>query len=197
MPGGHQGGLRRRVALGTLQGRLGRDMILVLILLTGTARAFEAPTLHSIVPGIVPRELLPRAIAASATAQQTAIICGPALGGFLYVFGPATVYLLCTVTFVMASILISFVEGKHRAEQGKKITLESLFAGFGSIRKNQILLGAVLAQSICRTARRRDRAVADLRARHSRCRTLGSGPAALGACGWCAEHVGPTRPSRD
>jgi MFS family permease len=130
-------------ALGTLQGWLGRDMILVLILLTGTARAFEAPTLHSIVPGIVPRELLPRAIAASATAQQTAIICGPALGGFLYVFGPATVYLLCTVTFVIASILISFVEGKHRAEQGKKITLESLFAGFGYIRKNQILLGAI------------------------------------------------------
>ena len=70
-------------ALGTLQGWLDRGSILTLILITGTARAFEAPTLHSIVPGIVPRPLLPRAIAASATAQQTAIICGPALGGFL------------------------------------------------------------------------------------------------------------------
>ena len=70
-------------ALGTLQGWLDRGSILTLILVTGTARAFEAPTLHSIVPGIVPRPLLPRAIAASATAQQTAIICGPALGGFL------------------------------------------------------------------------------------------------------------------
>jgi MFS family permease len=51
-------------ALGTLQGWLGRDSILALILITGTARAFEGPTLHSIVPGIVPRQLLPRAIAA-------------------------------------------------------------------------------------------------------------------------------------
>ncbi len=130
-------------ALGTLRGWLGRDTILALILITGTARAFEAPTLHTIVPGLVPRQLLPRAIAASATAQQTAIICGPALGGFLYVLGPATVYLLCTLIFVTASILISLVGGKHRAEQRKKLSLETLFAGFAYIRKNPILLGAI------------------------------------------------------
>jgi MFS family permease len=130
-------------ALGTLQGWLGRDTILALILITGTARAFEAPTLHSIVPGIVPRQLLPRAIAASATAQQTAIICGPALGGFLYVLGPATVYLLCTAIFVAASILISFVQGRHRAEQRQPMSVATLFAGFAYIRKKPILLGAV------------------------------------------------------
>lgn len=129
--------------LGTLQGWLGRDMILALILITGTARAFEAPTLHSIVPGIVPRELLPRAIAMSATAQQTAIICGPALGGFLYVLGPATVYLVCTVAFIMASIFIGFVQGRHRAERTKRVSRETLFAGFAYIRKNPILFGVI------------------------------------------------------
>jgi MFS family permease len=130
-------------ALGTLQGWLSRDAILALILITGTARAFEMPTLHSIVPGIVPRSLLPRAIAASATAQQTAIICGPALGGFLYLLGPATVYLLCTAIFVTASILISLVEGKHRAEGRKPVSVKTLFAGFAYIRTHPILLGAV------------------------------------------------------
>jgi MFS family permease len=130
-------------ALGTLQGWLDRSSILVLILITGTARAFEAPTLHSIVPGIVPRPLLPRAIAASATAQQTAVICGPALGGFLYVLGPAVVYGLCTAVFITACILISFVQGKHRAAQRKPVSVETLFAGFRYIRDNPILLGAV------------------------------------------------------
>ncbi len=130
-------------ALGTIRGWLGRDAILLLILLSGTARAFEMPTLHSIVPGIVPRALLPRAIAASATAQQTAIICGPALGGFLYVLGPATVYLLCTAIFIVASILISFVQGQHRAAARKPISVETLFAGFAYIRKNPVLLGAI------------------------------------------------------
>jgi MFS family permease len=131
------------LALGTLQGWLDRNSILLLILIAGTARAFEVPTLHSIVPGLVPRALLPRAIAASASAQQTAIICGPALGGFLYVLGPATVYLLCTAVFVTACILISFVQGRHRAEQRKRLSFETLFAGFAYIRDNPILFGAI------------------------------------------------------
>ena len=87
-------------ALGTLGGLLTRDAMLAILFVSGTARAFEAPTMHALVPGIVPPELLPRAIAASATANQTAIICGPAIGGLLYVFGAATVYLTCTAVFV-------------------------------------------------------------------------------------------------
>jgi MFS family permease len=130
------------LALGTWQGWLGRDTILAIMLASGTARAFEAPTMHSIVPGLVPLPLLPRAIAASATAQQTAVICGPALGGFLYLLGPATVYLLCTLIFVVACVLISFVQGRHRAEHRKPLSLETLFAGFGYIWRNPILLGA-------------------------------------------------------
>src|SRR6188768_4125406 len=81
------------LALGTLGGWLDRDVILAILFVSGTARAFETPTMHTLVPGIVPPELLPRAIAASSTASQTAIICGPAIGGLLYVFGASTVYL--------------------------------------------------------------------------------------------------------
>jgi MFS family permease len=130
-------------ALGTFQGWLDRDAILVLILFAGAARAFEAPALHAIVPGLVSRPLLPRAIAASATAQQTAIIAGPALGGFLYVLGPGVVYLLCTAIFVVASILISLVEGKHRPERHTRVSLRTMLAGFAYIWKSQILLAAI------------------------------------------------------
>jgi len=129
--------------LGTLMGWLDREAILLLILASGTARAFEMPAIHSILPGIVPRALLPRAIAASATAQQTAIICGPALGGFLYVLGPAVVYGLCTAIFVAACILISFVQGRLRAVQTRPVSLETAFAGFRYILNNPVLLGAI------------------------------------------------------
>src|SRR5258708_12319908 len=71
-------------ALGTLQGWLDRSSILALILITGTARAFEAPTLHAIVPGIVPRPLFPRPIPPSPTAQQPPILSAPPPGAFLY-----------------------------------------------------------------------------------------------------------------
>ncbi len=97
-------------AIGTLGGFLSRDVMLAILFVSGTARAFETPTMHTLVPGIVPPELLPRAIAASSTASQTAIICGPAIGGLLYVFGASTVYLTCTAVFVLASILVSFIQ---------------------------------------------------------------------------------------
>ena len=96
-------------AFGTLGGFLTRDAMLAILFVSGTARAFETPTMHTLVPGIVPPALLPRAIAASATASQTAIICGPAIGGLLYVFGAAPSISTCTAVFVLASVLVSLI----------------------------------------------------------------------------------------
>ena len=43
------------LALGTASGWLTRDSMLALLLLSGTARAFELPTMHALIPGLVPR----------------------------------------------------------------------------------------------------------------------------------------------
>jgi len=91
------------LAVGTAQGWLGREAMFGILFLAGTARAFEIPTMHSLLPGVVSMTLLPRAIAASASAQQTAVICGPSLGGLLYILGPAVVYGTCTVVFIAAA----------------------------------------------------------------------------------------------
>ena len=63
-------------------------LIFALVALIGSARAFEAPTLQALLPGLVSAPVLPRAVAASASANQTAVIIGPAAGGLLYVLGP-------------------------------------------------------------------------------------------------------------
>jgi MFS family permease len=87
--------------------------------------------------------LLPRAIAASASAQQTAVICGPSLGGLLYGLGPTTVYATCTVIFIAASVLISRVHIAPRGKERKPLSMETLFAGFSYIYSRPILLGAI------------------------------------------------------
>ena len=130
-------------AFGTLGGFLTRDVMLAILFVSGTARAFETPTMHTLVPGIVPPELLQRAIAASGTATQTAIICGPAVGGLLYVFGASTVYLTCTAVFVLASILIGLIQLQRTPPDKKPVTVETLFAGFRYIRHNPVVLGAI------------------------------------------------------
>jgi MFS family permease len=131
------------LAIGTMQGWLSREAMFAILFVSGTARAFEIPTMHSILPGVVSSTLLPRAIAASASAQQTAVICGPSLGGLLYGLGPAVVYSTCTVVFIIASVLISLVEIAPRREEKKPISIETLFAGFGYVRNHPILLGAI------------------------------------------------------
>jgi len=131
------------LAVGTAQGWLGREAMFAILFLSGTARAFEIPTMHSLLPGIVPVTLLPRAIAASATAQQTAVICGPSIGGLMYAFGPTAVYATCTLVFVAASALIGLIQVAPRREERKPVTLATVFAGFRYIRHQPIVLGAI------------------------------------------------------
>jgi len=131
------------LAVGTAQGWLGREAMFAILFLSGTARAFEIPTMHALLPGVVPPALLPRAIAASASAQQIAVIGGPSIGGLMYALGPATVYATCTLLFVAASALISLVQIAPRKEERKPVTLETLFAGFHYVRRTPILLGAI------------------------------------------------------
>ncbi len=58
------------LALGTLGGWLNRDAILLVVLLFGSARAFQQPTQSSLLPLIVPPGLLSRALAASSSSNR-------------------------------------------------------------------------------------------------------------------------------
>jgi MFS family permease len=132
------------LAYGTFSGWLSRDAILALLFVVGTCRAFEVPTMHTLVPGLVPKGLLPRAVAAAAAANQTAIIGGPALGGLIYsTFGPTTVYLTCATLFLVASLLIGLVQLVGQAQERRPVTRQSLFAGFAFIRSQPVVLGAI------------------------------------------------------
>ena len=81
--------------------------------IVGAVHAFEGPTMQSLLPGLVPGPLLPRALAWSASAMQTATIVGPALGGLLYTAGPTEVYAAAGVLFLAASVLLGLIR-PHR-----------------------------------------------------------------------------------
>lgn len=132
------------LAAGTYSGWLTREAILTLLFVFGTCRAFEVPTMHTLVPGLVPKALLPRAVAAAAAANQSAVICGPALGGLIYSsFGPTAVYAVCTVLFLIAAVLIGLVKLQGQVQERRPVTMESLFAGFAFIKREPVVLGAI------------------------------------------------------
>ena len=76
------------LALASVGGWVGPQLILLLSVLLGCARALQMPSQQALMPTLVPAALLPRAVAAASSTMQAAIIAGPALGGALYALGP-------------------------------------------------------------------------------------------------------------
>lgn len=131
------------LALGSSGNWLTREVILSLVLLIGTARSFELPTMHALMPGLVPLSSLSRAVAASTSASQTAIIVGPALGGLLYLVGPEVVYGVSGLAFGAAAVLIGLIRIEMPAPVRQPPTVSSLLAGFTSIRRHPALVGVI------------------------------------------------------
>ena len=126
-----------------LAGVLSRDLLFGAVFLIGCARAFEMPTAHALAPALVPGPLIPRAVAAWTSANQTAVICGPALGGLIYTISPVLVGVLCLVFFTASITLISFVRAKGPAANREPPTFASVLAGFEYIRSRRRLLGVI------------------------------------------------------
>jgi MFS family permease len=131
------------LTVGSITNSLNVTVIFTTALVVGFCRAFDTPILHTLVPGIVPRDILSRAVAGGSMANQVATIGGPALGGFLYVFGAEIVYGICFVAFMAASTLIGMIRLNYPPHEKKPITLASVFAGFTYLRENRIIFGAV------------------------------------------------------
>jgi MFS family permease len=129
------------LAWGTHAGWTTRDLILILSALLGVARAFQMPSQQALTPLLVPTALLPSAITLSTSGMQVAIICGPAVGGLLYVLGATVVYAGCVLLFSMAFVLMLTVRYAHRPS-GAAPTLNSVLAGFRFVWSRKLLLGA-------------------------------------------------------
>jgi MFS family permease len=116
----------------------------VVLVLFGAARGFAGPSGQSLLAFLVPPERLPRAIALNSSVFTTAVIAGPALGGLLYVLGPAARYGVCFCAFLIASILTGTLGGRRvvaRRTDGTRLT--RVVEGVRFVRDRRIILGAI------------------------------------------------------
>ena len=112
--------------------------------LLGVARAFAGPALGALAPNLVPRAILPNAIALSSIAWQSGTVVGPAIGGYLYAVSPATPYEASAVLFAVSLIglfLIKPVERPAREKGGNPWA--EVGDGLRYVRRNRLVLGAI------------------------------------------------------
>ena len=111
--------------------------------LLGVARAFAGPALGAMAPNLVPREILPNAIALSSTAWQTGAIVGPALGGILYDVMPHLPYALSAVLFAFAAICLFTIGPLPRTALKPGSPPSKWPMGSAYVRRNRLVLGAI------------------------------------------------------
>jgi MFS family permease len=131
------------LALGTIGGWLTPGAILVIVGVLGAARAFEDPTMSALLPTLVPRREISRALVWYTSASQVARISGPALGGLLVVLGPATAYSVGVVAYALAIVMILLLRVQQRARVRAPITLGSVFAGLAFTWRTPAILGSI------------------------------------------------------
>jgi MFS family permease len=118
--------------------------IYLLVFLNMAARTFEQPLMQALLPAMVPRAILGRAIAAHVSARHLSVVIGPSLGGVLYVFGPVFDYGVCTAFVLAASVAGFLLPDPGRPGSQQAVSLETVLAGFRFIWRSQIMLGAML-----------------------------------------------------
>ncbi len=127
----------------TLQDGTNMPFLFGVLVLFGTARAFEFPASVALMPNLVPPRLFTNAAAWSSSAWQVATIVGPAIGGLLYTIGPEAVYGCCILMFLLSVFLVSTIRIERREREQKAATWESVVAGISFIRGQPVVLGAV------------------------------------------------------
>ena len=112
--------------------------------LLGVARAFAGPALGALAPNLVPRKILPNAIALSSIAWQSGAIAGPALGGYLYAWAPVAPYAASALLFGAALIGLLAIGPVPRAEtMATRNPWAQMVEGLRYVRHNRLVLGAI------------------------------------------------------
>jgi len=125
-------------------GVLNVEWLLVIAFFFGIARAFRAPAGVALAPMLVPKELLPRAIAWNSLAFQIGTISGPALAGLLVARWSTThAYAVSLALYFVPIIGLSFIRRSTQPAPHVGSRIERVREGLSYIWTNKVVLGAI------------------------------------------------------
>jgi MFS family permease len=127
----------------SLTGQASVAILLAVAVIFGAARAFFQPALTALGPMLVPRALLPRAIAWNSLAGQTASVAGPAAAGLLVALSPGTAYGVVLGLYVASAICLIFIRRPTKPAPQSGSRIELVREGLAYVISNKVVLGAI------------------------------------------------------
>jgi MFS family permease len=137
-------GVALALGLLTMWEMLNLPILFGMAALHGMARVFVGPAMSAIAPNLVPPESLPRAIALSSIAWQSASVLGPAAAGFMYADNPAMPYWVAAALLGLSNLALSFIPPVHPpADANRRQPLHQMIEGLRYTWSERFLLGAI------------------------------------------------------
>jgi MFS family permease len=120
-------------------------IIYLLLMLVGTARAFAAPSVNTILPQILEPMVFANANAWLSSMFQLAAVSGPAVGGLVIAAtGSATVpFLMAALGPIFFILMLRLIPVRQPARTASRHTASEVFAGFTFVRRNPLFLAAI------------------------------------------------------
>ncbi|MBI1172664.1 MFS transporter [bacterium] len=117
--------------------------IFVIAALFGASRAFLQPAASALVPMLVSRSDMPKAISFSTTVWMTAVIVGPFIGGLLIAGSIALAYGVTSLAYLAGVILVSMIRVSTTPERQPGHPLTLVREGLVYVWENKVVFGAI------------------------------------------------------
>ncbi|WP_057882890.1 MFS transporter [Tsuneonella troitsensis] len=123
---------------------LSLPFLFVAAMFVGIARAFSGPAYSALAPNLIPRAVLPTAIAVSSMAWQVGTIAGPSVGGVLYAIDPNLAYGSIAGMFAAALLLIFLISPVAQPPvQKDRRPIQRMVDGFRYVRDNRLVMATI------------------------------------------------------
>jgi MFS family permease len=115
------------------------------VVLSGIVRSFNGPVMRAILPQLVPEEHFTNAVAWSSSANQSANILGPSIGGLIYAIsrGPSSVYAVALIAGLAAAMSTLRIQLEWKPRPRQPVNLKTVLAGIHYIFEHKVVLGSI------------------------------------------------------
>jgi MFS family permease len=132
------------LAFATYEGWISLPLIFAMAVLVGIVRAFNGPAFGALAPNLVPKDVLPNAIAISSVAWQAGAIVGPAIGGYMYASEPWRAYAF-SAALLFLSLICMLVMGRvpQSVRDTSRHPITQMIDGLAYVRQNRLVLASI------------------------------------------------------